>query len=148
LQVLLFSATTPSWVQNIARQYLKNPVNVDAVGAGTTRSATTIRHVAVKVESHRSGTCEMMVMMMSVRSAVGHMGFLVEGGSPRVKPLGGCGKGDFVVLTWVVGCVAGAGQLERAQEHPGGRDRGPQRGRPRHRLHAGATTGICPLAWT
>lgn len=47
-QVLLFSATTPSWVLEIARRYLKNPINVDAVGAGS-RGATTIRHLAVKV---------------------------------------------------------------------------------------------------
>lgn len=46
--MLLFSATTPSWVLDIARRYLKNPINVDAVGAGT-RGATTIRHLAVKV---------------------------------------------------------------------------------------------------
>ncbi|CAM9833096.1 unnamed protein product, partial [Choristocarpus tenellus] len=31
-QVLLFSATVPSWVKNISRQYTDNPLTVDAVG--------------------------------------------------------------------------------------------------------------------
>ena len=36
--------------QNIARKYLKEPINVDAAGGGT-RAATTIRHVALKVRA-------------------------------------------------------------------------------------------------
>lgn len=31
-QVLLFSATVPSWVRNIANKYTANPLTVDAVG--------------------------------------------------------------------------------------------------------------------
>lgn len=31
-QVLLFSATVPSWVRNIANKYTDNPLTVDAVG--------------------------------------------------------------------------------------------------------------------
>ena len=30
--MLLFSATVPSWVNNIAKKYTDNPLTVDAVG--------------------------------------------------------------------------------------------------------------------
>ena len=70
-QVLLFSATTPSWVQNIARQYLKNPINVDAVGSGGARSATTIRHVAVKVPENMQARKNILEDVIATYSAGG-----------------------------------------------------------------------------
>jgi len=72
-QVLLFSATTPSWVQNIARQYLKNPINVDAVGSGGTRSATTIRHVAVKVPENMQARKNILEDVIATYSAGGRV---------------------------------------------------------------------------
>lgn len=58
-QCLLFSATTPSWVKEIASQYQKDVVAIDATGdAGGARVATTVRHLAVQlppgVESKKS----------------------------------------------------------------------------------------------
>eukprot|EP00588_Corethron_pennatum_P011030 CAMPEP_0194270286 /NCGR_PEP_ID=MMETSP0169-20130528/4297_1 /TAXON_ID=218684 /ORGANISM="Corethron pennatum, Strain L29A3" /LENGTH=837 /DNA_ID=CAMNT_0039012281 /DNA_START=224 /DNA_END=2735 /DNA_ORIENTATION=+ len=49
-QVLLFSATTPSWVKDIARNYQSDAFNIDATSkdAGA-RTATTVRHLAVQV---------------------------------------------------------------------------------------------------
>lgn len=40
-QVLLFSATVPSWVNNIAKKYTDNPLTVDAVGTNVSILLTT-----------------------------------------------------------------------------------------------------------
>lgn len=40
-QVLLFSATVPSWVNNIAKKYTDNPLTVDAVGTNVRFLITT-----------------------------------------------------------------------------------------------------------
>lgn len=49
-QCLLFSATTPSWVKQIGRQYQEDVIAIDATGdAGGSRVATTVRHTAVQV---------------------------------------------------------------------------------------------------
>lgn len=49
-QCLMFSATTPSWVKNIGRQYQENVVMIDSTGASTgARTATTVRHLAVQL---------------------------------------------------------------------------------------------------
>eukprot|EP00816_Leptocylindrus_hargravesii_P008448 CAMPEP_0196813594 /NCGR_PEP_ID=MMETSP1362-20130617/37816_1 /TAXON_ID=163516 /ORGANISM="Leptocylindrus danicus, Strain CCMP1856" /LENGTH=841 /DNA_ID=CAMNT_0042189905 /DNA_START=190 /DNA_END=2716 /DNA_ORIENTATION=+ len=48
-QCLLFSATTPSWVKNIGRQYQEDVVMIDSTGATTARTATTVRHLAVQL---------------------------------------------------------------------------------------------------
>jgi len=69
-QMLLFSATTPSWVQDIARKYLKNPINVDAVGGGN-RAATTIRHVAVKVPDSYSARKNVLEDVIAAHSCGG-----------------------------------------------------------------------------
>lgn len=41
-QVLLFSATVPSWVRNIASKYTDNPLTVDAVGKNVSACLTVI----------------------------------------------------------------------------------------------------------
>jgi len=41
-QTLLFSATTPDWINSISRQYLKTPVRLDASSDGEARTATTV----------------------------------------------------------------------------------------------------------
>jgi ATP-dependent RNA helicase DDX21 len=49
-QCLLFSATTPSWVKNIGKQYQENVLSVDATaGQSGARTATTVRHLAVQL---------------------------------------------------------------------------------------------------
>lgn len=50
-QCLLFSATTPDWVRNIARQYQdSNVLSIDATTKqGGSRVATTVRHLAIQV---------------------------------------------------------------------------------------------------
>jgi len=49
-QCLLFSATTPSWVSNIARKYQgSNVLSIDATSNKGARTATTIRHIAIQV---------------------------------------------------------------------------------------------------
>ncbi|KAM3568409.1 hypothetical protein VYU27_009464 [Nannochloropsis oceanica] len=70
--MLLFSATTPSWVQDIARKYLKNPINVDAVGGGN-RAATTIRHVAVKVPDSYSARKNVLEDVIAAHSCGGRV---------------------------------------------------------------------------
>jgi len=49
-QCLLFSATTPPWIKNIARKYQDNALSIDStsdeLGA---RTATTVRHLAIQL---------------------------------------------------------------------------------------------------
>ena len=49
-QCLLFSATTPSWVKEIGRQYQEDVLAIDSTGeTGGARVATTVRHIAIQV---------------------------------------------------------------------------------------------------
>ena len=41
-QTLLFSATTPSWIEGIARKYLTDPLRLDASDDGSNRLAQTV----------------------------------------------------------------------------------------------------------
>jgi len=43
-QALLFSATTPTWINQMVRQYLKDPIRLDAASDGEARTATTVRN--------------------------------------------------------------------------------------------------------
>jgi len=42
-QALLFSATTPTWINQMVRQYLKDPIRLDAASDGEARTATTVQ---------------------------------------------------------------------------------------------------------
>jgi ATP-dependent RNA helicase DDX21 len=48
-QCLLFSATTPSWVKEIGRNYQSNVVSIDATSDNQARTAKTVRHMAIQV---------------------------------------------------------------------------------------------------
>lgn len=48
-QCLLFSATTPSWVKEIGRNYQSNVVSIDATTDNSARTAETVRHMAIQV---------------------------------------------------------------------------------------------------
>eukprot|EP00956_Cyclotella_meneghiniana_P017498 scaffold28552_cov67-Cyclotella_meneghiniana.AAC.4 len=48
-QVLLFSATTPPWVKEIGSNYQENVLSIDITGQAASRTATTVRHVAIQV---------------------------------------------------------------------------------------------------
>jgi len=48
-QCLLFSATTPSWVKSIGRNYQTNVLSIDATTDNQARTATTVRHMAIQV---------------------------------------------------------------------------------------------------
>jgi ATP-dependent RNA helicase DDX21 len=48
-QTLMFSATTPDWIEQIARKYLKKPLRLDASDDGGARTATTVSHRALLV---------------------------------------------------------------------------------------------------
>ena len=57
-QTLLFSATVPSWVRNIANKYLEasNLEEVDLVGEAGNQTSTTVDHLAVRcVPAARAG---------------------------------------------------------------------------------------------
>eukprot|EP00898_Chlorokybus_atmophyticus_P003096 jgi/Chlat1/3788/Chrsp259S03921 len=47
-QTMLFSATMPTWVQRLARKYLKKPVNIDLVGNQEIKVAEGVRLIAIK----------------------------------------------------------------------------------------------------
>lgn len=48
-QVLLFSATTPPWVKEIGSNYQEDVLSIDITGQRESRTATTVRHVAIQV---------------------------------------------------------------------------------------------------
>lgn len=48
-QCLLFSATTPSWVKEIGRNYQSDVMSIDATTDQSARTATTVRHMAIQL---------------------------------------------------------------------------------------------------
>eukprot|EP00188_Purpureofilum_apyrenoidigerum_P005792 Plantae.Rhodophyta-Purpureofilum_apyrenoidigerum.ctg7938.p1 GENE.Plantae.Rhodophyta-Purpureofilum_apyrenoidigerum.ctg7938~~Plantae.Rhodophyta-Purpureofilum_apyrenoidigerum.ctg7938.p1 ORF type:complete len:670 (+),score=128.60 Plantae.Rhodophyta-Purpureofilum_apyrenoidigerum.ctg7938:111-2012(+) len=53
-QTILFSATVPGWVKSIARQHQQKPFIYDAIGSETNKTATTVRHCAIRVPDGES----------------------------------------------------------------------------------------------
>jgi len=63
-QTLLFSATVPSWVRNIANKYLEssNVEEVDLVGEAGNQTSTTVDHLAVRcVPAARPGIIDVLL---------------------------------------------------------------------------------------
>merc|ERR1712136_84426 len=63
-QTLLFSATVPSWVRNIANKYLEvdNLKEIDLVGDQDNQTSTTVDHLAVRcVSSARPGIIDVLL---------------------------------------------------------------------------------------
>ncbi|SCQ16618.1 ATP-dependent helicase, putative [Plasmodium ovale] len=46
-QVLLYSATTPSWIKDISSKYLKNPFFIDVIDSSN-KTSKNIQHIAIK----------------------------------------------------------------------------------------------------
>lgn len=46
-QILLYSATTPSWVKDISSRYMKNPFFIDVVDSSN-KTSKNIKHIAIK----------------------------------------------------------------------------------------------------
>lgn len=67
-QVILFSATVPSWVKRLAAQYQKPDVKVfDSVTTGT-QAATTVRHCAVRVPERDDSRASLLADIIAVHS--------------------------------------------------------------------------------
>jgi ATP-dependent RNA helicase DDX21 len=66
-QVILFSATVPSWVKSLAGQYQKNVVLFDAVTRGS-MAATTVRHCAVRVPERDEARASLLADVIAVYS--------------------------------------------------------------------------------
>eukprot|EP00050_Salpingoeca_kvevrii_P007687 m.297849 g.297849 ORF g.297849 m.297849 type:complete len:705 (+) comp13722_c0_seq1:172-2286(+) len=49
MQMLLFSATTPSWIHHLCREYMAEHKVVDVVGNTTVRTADTITHIGMRL---------------------------------------------------------------------------------------------------
>ncbi|KAF8819553.1 DEAD/DEAH box helicase domain-containing protein [Cardiosporidium cionae] len=71
VQFLLFSATTPKWVHEVSKQYLKNPIIVDAVGKGTQRTATSVKNVAIETAYGTKGKAAILEDIVAVESKGG-----------------------------------------------------------------------------
>ena len=66
-QVLLFSATTPDWVTNIANQYQTDALRIDATSADTgARTAKTVRHLAIQIPPSRNERAAMLEDIIAV----------------------------------------------------------------------------------
>jgi superfamily II DNA/RNA helicase len=48
VQMLLFSATMPSWICSVTDKHMVNPVFLDAVQEGENRLASTIKHLSLR----------------------------------------------------------------------------------------------------
>ncbi|PHJ19565.1 dead deah box helicase domain-containing protein [Cystoisospora suis] len=48
-QMVLFSATTPPWVEEVASAYLQNPFHVDVLAERKLRTSSTVQHLAVRL---------------------------------------------------------------------------------------------------
>eukprot|EP00669_Euglena_mutabilis_P011653 TRINITY_DN6268_c0_g1_i1.p1 TRINITY_DN6268_c0_g1~~TRINITY_DN6268_c0_g1_i1.p1 ORF type:complete len:532 (-),score=149.70 TRINITY_DN6268_c0_g1_i1:247-1842(-) len=70
-QVMLFSATMPSWVSGIARNYQKNPYRLDVVGDQETRLATTVTHFLRAVPSGDEDKLDALVDILDFHSRGG-----------------------------------------------------------------------------
>mmetsp|Transcript_13065 Transcript_13065/g.21161 ORF Transcript_13065/g.21161 Transcript_13065/m.21161 type:complete len:710 (-) Transcript_13065:51-2180(-) len=57
LQTLLFSATLPSWVQEVARTKMKNPETVDLVGDKDKQASSDVEHMCLMCPWHARGQC-------------------------------------------------------------------------------------------
>lgn len=69
-QVILFSATVPGWVKNLAAQYQKEDVvTFDAVTRGS-MAATTVRHCAVRVPDRDEARASLLADIIAVYSGM------------------------------------------------------------------------------
>lgn len=69
-QVILFSATVPRWVKNLASQFQKDEVvTFDAVTTGSMAS-TTVRHCAVRVPEREEARASLLADIIAVHSRV------------------------------------------------------------------------------
>eukprot|EP00617_Octactis_speculum_P026299 CAMPEP_0185754902 /NCGR_PEP_ID=MMETSP1174-20130828/13474_1 /TAXON_ID=35687 /ORGANISM="Dictyocha speculum, Strain CCMP1381" /LENGTH=723 /DNA_ID=CAMNT_0028433291 /DNA_START=95 /DNA_END=2262 /DNA_ORIENTATION=- len=69
-QTLLFSATTPSWIQRISAQYMTDPLRLDAVGANEQRTATTVAHKAMLVPDNDEVRMSLLEDVITVEAGV------------------------------------------------------------------------------
>jgi ATP-dependent RNA helicase DDX21 len=66
-QCLLFSATTPPWVQEIGRQYQQDVLSIDSTGSESgARTANTVRHTAVQVPPGRESKLAILEDIIAV----------------------------------------------------------------------------------
>ena len=65
-QVLLFSATTPPWVREIGSNYQENVLSIDITGQKESRTATTVRHVAIQVPFGATAKKDMLEDIIAV----------------------------------------------------------------------------------
>lgn len=67
-QVILFSATVPSWVKGLASQFQRSDVvTFDAVSTGT-KASTTVRHCAVRVPAREEARAGLLADIIAVHS--------------------------------------------------------------------------------
>ncbi|GJD10501.1 DEAD-box ATP-dependent RNA helicase 3, chloroplastic [Galdieria sulphuraria] len=68
-QTLLFSATIPPWVQELAKSNKNNPIIVDAIGNKDTKTSTTVEHIALRVPPTELSRKLILESVISVYSA-------------------------------------------------------------------------------
>ena len=71
IQVLLFSATMPSWVRNMASQYQTDPYSLDVVGDQETRLATTVTHYVRPTPAGKEDKLDALVDVLAYHSKGG-----------------------------------------------------------------------------
>ena len=67
-QTLLFSATEPRWVSQMARKYLSDPLKIDTVGSDKLQAAITVTHKAVLVPGRDDLRASLLEDVISVEA--------------------------------------------------------------------------------
>ena len=65
-QTVLFSATHPTWVRAVSRQYQTEPIEIDAVGKGESEAATTVDHRAILTPAAEIARCTTLADVIAV----------------------------------------------------------------------------------
>ncbi|SPJ08891.1 ATP-dependent helicase, putative [Plasmodium sp. DRC-Itaito] len=97
-QVLLYSATTPSWIKDISSKYLKNPFCIDVVDSSN-KTAKNIKHIAIKTPYDIKEKALLLEDIILVKSNGGQVIIFTR---TKLEADILCSEGSFKSLTFAV----------------------------------------------
>ncbi|CXI59796.1 ATP-dependent helicase, putative [Plasmodium berghei] len=97
-QVLLYSATTPSWIKDISSKYLKNPIYIDVINT-INKTSKTIQHIAIKTPYDIKEKAMLLEDIILVKSNGGQVIIFTR---TKLEADILCSEGSFNYLTFSV----------------------------------------------
>uniref|UniRef100_A0A8C9GS06 RNA helicase n=1 Tax=Piliocolobus tephrosceles TaxID=591936 RepID=A0A8C9GS06_9PRIM len=97
-QVLLYSATTPSWIKDVCSKYLKNPRVVDVVDS-VNKTAKNIKHIAIKTPHDIKEKALLLEDVILVKSNGGQVIIFTR---TKLEADTLCSEGSFKSLSFAV----------------------------------------------